>query len=219
MATIEDLVVSVAGGLILYWLLRRKLASGWTGGLVCLLLVYILTRTATEVGVGHWTWGPKDVEGNGDRKEEQSQDYGTQAYRGDEQLSMLVFNAISTEPARSVYGAPAIDHRFYWAVNQIKRVLNDCSIDAREYWTNRRIRQRTQVLYGGPRAADAAQEIAGLLPGNQDIRSLEQSGLWGIHDDRDIVLLLGSDAGSIEEGLRETENRSCPRLVGQPATG
>ena len=179
MATIEDIVVSVAGGLILYWLSRRKLAPGWTGGLVCLLLVYVLMRTATEAGVGHWTWGSEHGDGNRDREEEQSRDNSTQVYRGDEQLSMLVFNAISTEPVRSVYGAPAIDHRFYWAVNQIKRVLNDCSIDAREYWTNRRIRQRTQVLYGGPRARGCRQGDCRTIarkPGYSELRAIRVMG-------------------------------------------
>ena len=141
------------------------------------------------------------------------------APREPEQLSILIFNAIRDEPVRTRYGSPAIDSDFYWAVNQLKRVLNDCSIDTREYWEGRAARLRTQVYFQGVRAERAAREIVDLLPGNQGMESLESSTLWGIHEDRDVIMLLGRDARYITEGLSETENRSCPRLGGQPGTG
>ena len=70
------------------------------------------------------------------------------------------------------------------------------------------------MLYNGPRAEAAALEISALLPGNQDIRSLDDSRLWGMHPDRDIVMLLGRDAWYIREGLSDMEEeRACPRLA------
>ncbi|MCY3842727.1 MAG: hypothetical protein OXH69_04215 [Acidobacteria bacterium] len=134
--------------------------------------------------------------------------------RGPEQLNVLIFNAIRDTPVR-----PRIDSEFYWTVNQLKRVLNDCSLDAREYWIGRYPEQRTQVYFQGVRAEEAATEIADLLPGNQDVDSLANTDLWGIHADRDVVVLLGRDAWRIREELMDAENRPCPRLVGQPATG
>lgn len=105
-------------------------------------------------------------------------------------------------------------------LNQLKRVLNDCSIDAREYWENRRYRQRTEVHFHGARAEGAAREIAELLPGHQDVQSLERSRLWGMHRDRDIVILLGGDASYIQRMLSERpDTRPCPRLSGQLGTG
>ena len=130
-------------------------------------------------------------------------------------MNIIVFNAVRTN---SLY--PRIDTEFYWTVNQLKRVLNDCSIDAREYWQNRRYRQRTEVHFDGARAEGAAREIAELLPGHQDVRSLERSRLWGLHRDRDIVILLGGDASYIQRTLAEQpDTQPCPRLAGQLGTG
>ena len=195
---IAGIVSSVVGGALLtgiLWLLREKLSQGVRGALVALFAAGVLLWFATEAGSLRW----------GERED-----------RAGEQLSVLVFNATRTQPVQSRYGGPAIDEDFYWTVNEMKRVLNDCSIDAREYWHGRRVRQRTQLFYNGARARGAADEIELLLPGNQDVGSLESSDLWGIHDDRDVVMLLGRDAWYIRERLRSVEeNWPCPRLVAQ----
>lgn len=120
-----------------------------------------------------------------------------------EQLSIIVFNATSRR-------TPWL---FGDAVNQLKRVLNDCSIDDRYFWENEFMRQRTTVYYQGARARDAAISVDALLPGHQEVRPLEESTLFGIHPDRDIVLMLGQDASIIADRLAADENTyPCPPL-------
>ena len=198
----------VLAGLIVWWL-KEKAPTGVFVFSLCLLLGFAGSVVLEEAGIGYWSWGAENEQmGEFPQDTEQVQEHTV-----NEQLNMIVFNAISTDPARHASGTFAVDYGFYWTVNELKRILNDCSIDAREFWTNRRSRQRTQVLYQGARARDAAREIADLLPGNQDVYNLEDSTLWGIHTDRDIVMLLGRDAWYIRRVLkRMDETLPCPPL-------
>ena len=209
MEILWSIVAIVAGGLLLSFL-KEKARPGAFGFAICLIVVCV--AAGIGVNTGYLRWGKVEEPDRPRSVEEPS----VLQYRPNEQLNILVFNATSTEPIRSSpEGGFAVDQVFYWTVNELKRVLDDCSIDARDFWTNRRVRQRTQVLYNGPRAKAAALEISSLLPGNQDIRSLDDSRLWGMHPDRDVVMLLGRDAWYIMDGLSELEEeRACPRLTG-----
>lgn len=209
----------MVAGLILLWIQGKagSLASARTA----LVVVCFALLLATQAGLLHWGRETQPAAADtvqravGTGRQPPSEPSTAGTHRDDEQLNIIVFNAIRTD---SLY--PRIDAEFYWTVNQLKRVLNDCSIDAREYWENRRYRQRTEVHFHGARAEGAAREIAELLPGNQDVRSLEQSRLWGLHRDRDIIILLGGDASHIRWTLAERpDTRPCPRLSGQPGTG
>ena len=110
--------------------------------------------------------------------------------RSGEQLNILVFDA--TSPRTPMFRP---------AVGGLKSVLNDCSIDARVDWQQKYSTPRTIVYYQEERARLAAEEIADLLPGNQDTEPLP-STFFGIHRDRDIVMLLGQDAGFIARNIR-----------------
>ena len=221
MAVVTTIVASVVAGLILRWIQGKTGPPAIKGASAALVVVCLVLLLATEAGVLHW--GPETQPAAADTvqravgtdRQPLSEPNGAGTHRADEQLNILVFNAIRTN---SLY--PRIDLEFYWTVNQLKRVLNDCSIDAREYWENRRYRQRTEVHFHGARAEGAAREIAELLPGHQDVQSLERSRLWGMHRDRDIVILLGGDASYIQRMLSERpDTRPCPRLSGQLGTG
>lgn len=116
---------------------------------------------------------------------------------------MIVFDATS----------PRTPWTFGAAVNQLKRVVGDCSIDDRFYWENKSMEQRTIVYYQGERARAAAEFISDLLPGNQDVGPLEGTTLFGMHPDRDIVMMLGQDASFISRNLAYVENTyPCPTL-------
>ena len=120
-----------------------------------------------------------------------------------EQLNIIVFDATS----------PGTPWLFDQAVNQLKRVLGDCSIDARVYWENKFVRQRTVVYHQGERARESAEYIGELLPGNQEVAPLGESTLFGMHPDRDIVLMLGQDAGLVARRLATDDNtHPCPPL-------
>lgn len=219
MTVVTGIAATVVAGLILLWIQGKtgKLAGApATLAVVCLVLLL-----GTQAGLLHW--GPETHPAAGDTVERAvgtdrqslSGPNVAETHRADEQLNIIVFNATRTD---SLF--PRIDAEFYWTVNQLKRVLNDCSIDAREYWESRRYRQRTEVHFNGARAEGAAREIAELLPGQQDVRSLERSRLWGMHNDRDIVILLGGDASYIETTLADRpDTQPCPRLSGQLGTG
>lgn len=221
MAVVTAIVNSVVARLIVLWVQVKTVRPEVKGVAGTLVVVWLLLQLATEAGVLRWglatqpaaTDTVQPAVGAGRQPPSEPNTAGT--HRADEQLNIIVFNAIRTN---SLF--PRIDTEFYWTINQLKRVLDDCSIDAREYWENRRYRQRTEVHFHGARAEGAAREIAELLPGHQDVRSLEQSRLWGMHRDRDIVILLGGDASHIRRRLAERPDmRPCPRLSGQLGTG
>lgn len=131
--------------------------------------------------------------------------------REEEQLNIIVFNGTRTEPLRNARGGFTYDPEFHWTVNELKRVLDHCSIDARDYWINRRVRQTTEVFYNSPGDEDAARTIEDLLPGNQRVASLnDDSSLWGMHADRDIVMIIGRDAWYIRELLQVEDDIPCP---------
>ena len=221
MIVVTAILASVVAGLAVLLLQWKTVRPEIKGASVALVGVWLLLQLATEAGVLHWGRETQQEAADpvqpavGTDRQPLSEANSAQIHRADEQLNILVFNAIRTN---SLY--PRIDPEFYWTVNQLKRVLNDCSIDAREYWENRRYRQRTEVHFHGARAEGAAREIAELLPGHQDVQSLERSRLWGMHRDRDIVILLGGDASYIQRILSERpDTRPCPRLSGQLGTG
>lgn len=123
------------------------------------------------------------------------QQAAVQAEDQPEQLNIIVFD--STAPQTPL---------FWMAVDQLKRTMSDCSIDARVEWENRYVAQRTTVYYQGGRARPAAEAIAALLPGNQETGPLEATTLFGIHPDRDIVMMLGQDAGFIGRNLAASDD-------------
>ena len=220
MAVVTTIVASVVAGLILLGIQGKSGPPAIRGASAALVVVILVLLLASQAGVLHW--GPETQPAAADTVQRAvgtdrrlSEPNGAGTHRADEQLNIIVFNAVRTN---SLF--PRIDTEFYWTVNELKRVLNDCSIDAREYWENRRYRQRTEVHFHGARAEGAAREIAELLPGHQDVRSLEWSRLWGMHRDRDIVILLGADASYIQRTLAEQlDTQPCPRLSGQLGTG
>ena len=215
MAVATGIVGAVVAGLILLWIQGKT--GPLAGASVTLVFVCLALLLVTQAGLLHWGLETQPVavgsmeRAVGTDRQPLSGPNVAETHRDDEQLNIIVFNAIRTD---SLF--PLIDTDFYWTVNQLKRVLNDCSIDAREYWENRRYRQRTEVHFNGARTEAAAREIAELLPGQQDVRSLEQSRLWGMHSDRDIVILLGGDALYVERMLADRrDTQPCPRLSGQ----
>ena len=104
------------------------------GFAICLIVVCV--AAGIGVNTGYLRWGTMEEWNRPGSVEEPS----VRQYRLDEQLNVLVFNATSTEPIRSPRGGGfAVDQVFHWTVNELKRVLDDCSIDARDFWTNRRV--------------------------------------------------------------------------------
>lgn len=131
------------------------------------------------------------------------------ANRENEQLSIIAFDA-SSLPRRY-----SPNSRFSYTVNQLKRILHECSIDDRWYWTSASIFEVTTLYYQEDRAEDAAHHIAGLLPGAQRVLplSLAHIEVQGIHADRDVIMFLGEDVGGIGRALsRDANTYKCPTL-------
>ncbi len=219
------IIASIVGWLLVNFMQHNKAPEWAQGATAAVAIVVAIFYVAADFGFGRWQWGANEVveepmaaSENEDPERQQGQSFNG---RPAEQLNIIVFNAIRTTPAERVVRTdpvirvPDIDRQFYWTVNQLKRIFDDCSVDAREYWTGRRYRQKTEIYYNGARAAAAARSIADLLPGDQIVHRLESTDLWGIHPDRDIVMLIGRDAWYITDGLSSIEESpECPRLVG-----
>ncbi len=131
------------------------------------------------------------------------------AGRENEQLSIIAFDA-SSLPRR--YNS---NSWFSYTVNQLKRILHECSIDDRWYWTSASTFKVTTLYYQEDRAEDAAHQIAGLLPGAQRVLpiSLAHINVQGIHADRDVIMFLGEDVGRVGRALsRDANTYRCPTL-------
>lgn len=124
-----------------------------------------------------------------------------ETYASQKQLNIIIFDATRR------------GWIFAQAVNQLKRVIGDCSLDDRFFWERKSPRMRTVLYYQGDRARPAAEWIADRLPGNQDVAPIGRTNYFGIHEDRDIVMMLGQDAEYIARNLAEDENTyPCPGL-------
>ena len=136
---IESTLSSVIGSLLSSFITDRK-------AVLTILLLAGALWLAT--GAGYVRWGREEV---GQNEVPAPPQMHARQGRSDEQLNILVFNATSTRPVGIVFGRGYnLDPTFLSTVNQLKRILDDCSIDAREYWSNRRVRLRTEVLYSSP---------------------------------------------------------------------